>query len=134
VVTSDQAKEAEFPNVDHQEPAGTYTPGAALAGGVIGATLGGLAAVAGAAATGGTALLVTGGIAAWAGGVAGGLVGAMMTRGVEPEVANYYDQAVTEGKILVAAEDETPNQARTLAAAEAVFAATGAEPLPLPKG
>lgn len=134
IVTSDHYKEALLPRVHHEDPAGTHTPATTLAGSLIGATLGGLVVVAAAAATGGAALLVSGGIAAWAGGVAGGLIGAMMSRGVEPEIANYYNQAVLDGKILVAAEDEGPRQATQLAAAEAVFSALGAEPLPLPEG
>ena len=58
-------------------------------------------------------------MAAGTGGVAGGLVGAMMTRGVEKEMANFYNQEVTAGKILVGAEDHGPQQCRRLASAEA---------------
>jgi hypothetical protein len=134
VVTSDHAKEALLPTVKHEQPAGTYTPLTALAGGILGAALGGLAIVGGALASGSMSLVAAGPAAAWFGGVAGGLVGAMMSRGVEREVANFYDQAVTEGKILVAAEDEGPHQAEMLAAAERVLADAGAAPLPLPVG
>src|SRR5262245_10615890 len=81
VMCSEESARRHFHEFDHQEPAGTYTPGAVLGGGAIGATLGGLAAVAG-AMVGGLPLLVAGGLALWTGGVVGGLVGAMMTRGV----------------------------------------------------
>ena len=131
VVCSDQAKEAHFREFEHDEPAGSYTPGAVAAGGAIGAALGGLTVLAGAVTTGGLALLAAGGLAAWTGGVVGGLVGAMMTRGVEHEIADYYDQAVTAGKILVAAEDHSEAQRQSLARAEQILAECGAEPMAL---
>jgi hypothetical protein len=137
VVCSDEAVERHFKDFRKQEPAGTYTPITAVGGGAIGAALGGLAVVAGGLATGGIGLLATAGIAAWAGGVAGGLVGAMMSRGVEKELANYYQQAVIDGDILVAVEvDEeasaSPN--RDLARASQILADAGAKPLKLPEG
>lgn len=88
VVCSDETRERYFANLEHQEPAGTFTPAAAAAGGDLGAVLGGLTVFAAAAATGGVALWAAGPTTAWAGGVVGGLIGAMMTRGVEKEIAN----------------------------------------------
>jgi hypothetical protein len=134
VVCSDETKERYFSEFDHQQPAGTHTPTATIAGGTIGALLGGLTVVASAIATGSLALWAAGPITAWAGGVAGGLVGAMMTRGVEKELANFYQQAVVAGQILVAAEDHGPNSARRLAQAAQILADSGAKPLPLPEG
>jgi hypothetical protein len=131
VVCSDETKERHFREFEHQEPAGTFTPKAAITGGTIGAVVGGLAVVVSAAATGSLALWAAGPISAWAGGIAGGLVGAMMTRGVEKELANFYQQAVLEGRILVAVEDT--NEAALSKAAE-VLAAAGAKPLPLREG
>jgi hypothetical protein len=99
--------------------------------------LGGLAAVAGGIATGGIGLVATAGIAAWAGGVFGGLVGAMMSRGVEKELADYYQQAVIEGDLLVAVEvdeDSSATPRRDLAAASQVLSAAGAKPLKLREG
>ena len=55
----------------------------------------------------------------------------MMTRGVEKELADYYDQAVVRGKILVAAEDRNPAGRARLAEAARVLEEAGAEPLPL---
>jgi hypothetical protein len=133
VMCSDESVERHFKEFEHQKPAGSHTPAAAAAGSVIGAAIGGLAAVAGLITTGGLAVLAAGGLAAWTGGVVGGLVGAMMTRGVEKELANFYDQALTEGKILVAAEDAANNQTR-LNQAERIIADSGAEPMPLPEG
>jgi hypothetical protein len=134
VVCSDEHKERHFKAFEHQEPAGTNTPAAAAVGGTIGAALGGLSAVAAGAATGGLALVVAGGAAAWAGGVLGGFLGAMMTRGTEKEPADYYQQAVRRGDLLVAVEVEGPQADVALARAERIFAETGAAPLPLTEG
>ena len=46
VICSDPAKERHFKDFEHQDEAGEHTPEAATAGGVIGATLGGLTALA----------------------------------------------------------------------------------------
>jgi hypothetical protein len=137
VVCSNEAVERHFQEFHKQEPAGTYTPASAVGGGAIGAALGGLAAVVGGLATGGLGLLATAGIAAWAGGVAGGLVGAMMSRGVERELANFYQQAVIDGDILVAvevSEDSSKTPRRDLARASQILAEAGAKPLKLPEG
>lgn len=134
VVCSDETKELYFREFEHQEPAGTFTPTASIAGGTIGALVGGLAVVASALATGSMALWAAGPISAWAGGVAGGLVGAMMTRGVEKELANFYQQAVMNGQILVAAEDHSPGSEKHLAQAARVLTDAGAQPLPLAEG
>ncbi len=133
VICSDQTKERYFREFEHQEPAGTFTPTASIAGGTIGALLGGATVIASAVATGSLALWAAGPITAWAGGVAGGLVGAMMTRGVEKELANFYQQAVLEGQILVAAE---AGDARgpSLGEAAQILAEAGAKPLALPEG
>jgi hypothetical protein len=134
VLCSDKAVERHFREFEHEEPAGTFTPAAAAAGGAIGATLGGLAAIAGVVTTGGAAVLAAGAVAALSGGVVGGLIGAMMTRGVEKELANFYDQALTAGKILVGVEPTGDRIAERLAAAERVLAESGADPQPLPEG
>ncbi|MCI0332433.1 MAG: hypothetical protein L0228_04325 [Planctomycetes bacterium] len=134
VVCSDDTKERYFREFEHQDPAGTYTPAAAVVGGTIGAALGGFTVIASAVATGSLALWAAGPITAWAGGVAGGLVGAMMTRGVEKELANYYQQAVVGGLILVAAEDHGPNHEASLSRAAKILDDAGAKPVPLPEG
>lgn len=134
VVCSDRAKEEHFREFEHEEPAGSYTPAAVAVGGAIGAALGGLTVLAGAVTTAGLGLLAAGGLAAWTGGIVGGLVGAMMTRGVERELADYYDQAVTAGKILVAAEDHSEGQRQRLARADQILCECGAEPVALREG
>jgi hypothetical protein len=134
VVCSDETKERYFSEFEHQQPAGTFTPAAAITGGTIGALLGGLTVVASAVATGGLALWAAGPITVWFGGVAGGLVGAMMTRGVEKELANFYQQAVVSGQILVAAEDHSANRSQMLAKAEKILAESGAQPMQMQEG
>jgi len=134
VVCSAEIVQRHFQQFEHQDPAGTNTPAATLAGGAIGAALGGLAAVAGAMTFGGAALLVAGGLALWGGGVVGGLVGAMMTRGVEKELANFYNQALEQGQILVAAEQHDPRSKASLERAAEIFATHGVDPLPLREG
>jgi hypothetical protein len=134
VICSDPAKERHFTEFEHQDRAGEHTPEAATTGGVIGATLGGLTALAGVVATGGIGLVAAGAIGAWAGGVVGGLVGAMVTRGFEKEAADFYDQAVVAGRILVAAEYHGPRQDEMLAKAARILERAGAEPLSLREG
>jgi hypothetical protein len=134
VICSDKSKERHFEAFHHQDSAGSHTGAAAAIGGAIGATLGGFAAVVGTVATGGIALLAAGGIAAWGGAAVGGLVGAMMTRGIEKELANFYDQAVVQGKILVAVDDPKTADSGRLAEAVHVFEQAGAEPVSLPEG
>ena len=134
VLCSNEAVERHFKEFEHQDPAGTHTAGTTLVGGTIGAVLGGLSVVAGAVATGGVALLATAPIAMWGGGAAGGLIGAMMSRGVERELANFYDQAVAKGNILVAIDLHESPQASRLSEAARILAEEGAEPMSLPEG
>ena len=136
VVCSEETVQKHFEAFEHQDPAGTNTPAAALAGGACGAGLAGLAAAVlmSVASLGGAALIAIGGIALWGGGVVGGLVGAMMTRGVEKELANFYNQAVEQGKILVAAEQHDPARNAMLDRASEIFIKHNAEPLPLDEG
>jgi len=134
VVCSDETKEQYFREFEHQEKAGSNTPAAAATGGAIGATLGGVAAGAMGLAIGGVPLVVAGGIGLMAGAVWGGFIGAMTTRGIEHEAADYYDQAVQDGKLLVTVEVTSPSASPGLEKAEAILSAAGAEPLPLTKG
>jgi TRAP-type mannitol/chloroaromatic compound transport system permease large subunit len=134
VVCSDDHKERYFRDFEHQDPAGTFAPQAALTGAVIGALLGGVPVIGAAVATGSVLLWVAGPAAAGALGIAGGLVGAMATRGIEKELANYYQQAVIKGAILVAAEASGSNQKQQMVAAAQIFSDLGAKPLPLAEG
>lgn len=134
VMCSAESVQQHFKQYENQDPAGAHTPGAALAGGVLGAALGGLAAVAGLATAGGAVILVGGSLSLLTGGIVGGLVGAMMTRGVEKELANFYDQEVTRGRILVAVEEKDAGRQGILDRAGQIFAQHGVASLPLSEG
>jgi hypothetical protein len=133
VVCSDKHREKLFQEFEHQDPAGTTTPEKAVAGGAVGAAVGGLAAIV-LAVTGGIAFLIAGGVIVAGATTFGTLVGAMMSRGVEKELANFYDQEVEKGKLLVAAEDEGPHSAAHLIQAERILADADAVPMKLPEG
>jgi len=134
VVTSDPRKAAIFHEFEHQEPAGANTPAAVAAGGAIGATLGSVATGAVGVATGGIPLIVAGGIGLMAGAGWGSFIGAMLTRGIEKEAANFYDQEVQRGKLLVTVDECPCEGGPTLQDAERILAEAGAAPLPLPEG
>ena len=132
VICSDKNVERRFEQFHHQDRAGEHTPEAAMTGGLMGATLGGLTAI-GLVASGGTALLAAGGFAIF-GGVAGSLIGAFVTRGLEKELADYYDQAVVQGSILVAAERKDDASGASLSEAARILEANGAQAVALPSG
>ncbi|MEX1025132.1 MAG: hypothetical protein WD226_08645 [Planctomycetota bacterium] len=120
-----------FEGIENVDSSGENTPERAVAGGAIGALLGGATAAVGMAATGGAGLLVVGPFlgAAAAGGVAGGFLGAMSTRGIEPEIADYFDQALQRGQVLVAVE---PDGKPPLTEAHRILEEHGAETKRLP--
>jgi hypothetical protein len=133
VIASDRHVEDHFKEFEHQPPAGAKTSEAVKKGGAIG-ILGGLSALAGVLTTGGLGLLVAGLALIPTGAVVGGFVGAMMTQGIEKELAYYYDQAVEDGRILVAVEYRGPNPEQRLERAEEILAQSGAEPVELSEG
>lgn len=134
VICSDETKESYFRRYEHQKPAGANTPVAATAGGAIGASILGLTVAAVGVATGNVPLIFAGGAGAWTGAVWGGFIGAMMTRGFEKEAADYYDQAVVSGKIMISVEHHGPQAAARLEQAEHLLHAAGAETVSLPEG
>ena len=133
VVCSDEHKERSFGEFEHQEPAGRFTSEAVLAGGAIGALLGAIPVVGWAVATGSVIVWIAGSAVTGALTVAGGLVGAMTTRGMEHEVADFYQQAVVDGMILVSVEVDDVDQQPNLPAAADIFATHGARPIELRK-
>lgn len=106
----------------------------ASAGGALGATLGGLTAAVGLISTAGIPVVVAGAMAGvLSGSVVGGLAGAMVHRGVEKESADYFDQAVADGKILISVEPADGTRER-LAEAAAALKEAGAHPISLLEG
>jgi len=135
VVCSDDVKERHFRAFEHEDPAGRNTPVAASIGGAIGATVGGLAVTTAGVATGNVPLAISGGAAGVVtGGVLGGFLGAMMTRGTEKAAADFYDQGVVDGRILVAVEVHGDGAEQSLARAEEILLEAGAKPVPLAEG
>src|SRR5262245_50365398 len=132
VVCSNQRKEgAIHGEVERPKPDVEYPMRAIGTGGAIGATIGGLALATVAAATGGVGLLAAGAVLMAGGAIGGAFVGAMSTRGLEGELGAYYEQAVRQGDVLVAAEAHGPEGERRLAEAERVLERAGAHPVPL---
>jgi len=134
VVCSDEAKERHFRQYEHQDPAGSHTEGSVAAGTSIGAAVGGLTAIAVGAATGAVPLIIAGAAGLSAGSALGGFLSAMITRGGEKELANFYDQNIRDGKILVAVECHGPQAPSRLARAAKIIAEEGADPVALPEG
>lgn len=134
VVCSDELKERHFRAFEHTEPAGTNTPAAAAIGGALGAAVLGASTAAAGSLIGLDAAAAMGGAGLWTGTIFGGFLGAMLSRGTENELANFYSQAVQDGKILIAAEAHGDGAEAELARAAAILAEKGAEPLPLPEG
>ncbi|MBX3437926.1 MAG: hypothetical protein KF861_10580 [Planctomycetaceae bacterium] len=106
VVCSQEACELELAPYIHEHPAGSKTQDALNKSGLAALGLGSAAILAGLATTAGAAIMVVGAFSGLA--IAGTFVAVMMTRGAEKELADYYDQALTHGKILVGVETSEP--------------------------
>ena len=65
-------------------------------------------------------------------GVTGSFIGAMLTRGVEKEAADFYDQELRRGQILVVVEDKTDHP--HFDDADRVLREAGAVPFSLREG
>lgn len=92
----------------HEDPAGAHASDALDIAGVSALGLGTAALVVGVLTTAGTALVAIG---AFSGLAIGGTFAALMsTRGMEKELADYFDQAVSHGKILVGVETNDPTR------------------------
>lgn len=109
VVCSEEACQREFSEFVHEHPAGSEAGGVLKASGVAALGLGTAAVATGLVTTAGTAIVAVGTISGLA--IAGTLVALMITRGAEKELADFYDQSITHGKIVVAVEtDDTGRQ------------------------
>ncbi|MBX3442113.1 MAG: hypothetical protein KF774_06880 [Planctomyces sp.] len=132
VLCSDEAKEQKFERFRNpqENPGMADAAGGAVAGGLLGAGLGGLLA-AGLVTGAGIVVLAAGASLAAGGAVAGSFIGAMQSRGEEGPLANYYDQALTAGDLLVAVQEDGPDRETALQSADRVFRDAGARPVPL---
>jgi len=135
IFCSDDACRRHFGLGDVEPPSGARTPSWARRGGILGSLLAGIGVVAGIVTAGGTLVFAAGALVPVliGGGVAGSFAGAMASRGVEKEAADYFDQAVEAGDVLVAVQtsDDDPDR---LALAGRTLAAAGARPIPLREG
>ena len=134
VVCSDPQKEAHFREFERQEPAGYYTPRAVVGGAVIGSVIGLAMALLVRLNFDVLEALIAGLLFVPFGGIAGGFLGAMLTRNAEKELADFYDQGVEPGSIVVAAEDHSERADQTLPIAEKIMGREGVRPLELPEG
>ncbi len=125
---------AAHEDVRNVAPAGAHTRKAIVIGAASGCVLASAAVALGAALTGGFGPTAIGPLlgAAVVGAVAGGFVGAMMTRGYEPEISDYFDQALRKGQYLVSVEEREGGP--PLSSADAVFRRAGVKSLPMRKG
>lgn len=116
----EQATGEEVESLDHEDT----TVSSGIAGGVIG----GLAALAGVALTGGIGILAVGPIVA--GGLTGTLLGVLVGSGVDEETARFYEQAVTDGNVLVAVHLDDESFAKATRA-DQVLRESGSAPVTL---
>lgn len=126
VMVADKAKREAFKDLPEPAPAGNKPAAAIATGGLVGASIGGLVLAATSIATGGLALLAAG-VLVGGGAVAGAFTGAMSTFGFENDKADYYSQALQEGRILVVADVRGEGNADKLAMAERILENAGAD-------
>lgn len=128
VVCSQESCEREFAEFIHEHPAGSEADHALNVAGAGALGLGAAAVAAGVLTTAGTAIMIIGAMSGLA--IAGTLAALMVTRGAEKALADYYDQAVSHGKILVAVEtDDTLRQRQ----ADRILGHEGEEQTAIPK-
>jgi hypothetical protein len=132
VLCSDEGKEKHFRGYQHEHEAvdDEHTLESAAVGGLTGAAVGGLIA-AGMTTIAGLAIFSAGAGLLVGGAVAGTFIGAMQSRGEEGALADFYDQSLTQGDLLVAVEDDDPGYDERLKLAEDIFRRGGASPVPL---
>lgn len=133
VICSDKKLESPFREFEHQKLSGVHTEKAIVLGGIAGVILGAALALTGLMAMGRLDLFLTVVVVAGVGGMTGTFVGAMLTRGTEKELADFYDQSVIHGKILVSAEARGPSSEVQLDRASRILAQAGAVPIALPE-
>jgi hypothetical protein len=108
VLCSDEKRLKPFRNFVEEKPAGSQTDSAITTAGTVGLGLGTAVIATSLVTTGGAALFAIGAFAGVA--LVGTFAAAMLTRGTERELADYYDQAITHGKLLVAVDTEDPRK------------------------
>ena len=132
VICPEKFKDQFMPNVPQAEEPGTSAAEGMAAGGVFGATLGGLALAAAAIGTGGLALVPAAAVLVGGGALAGTFSGLVMADGYGKGVGEYYEQAMQLGKIVVGVDIEGADTQDRLNQAAHILAEAGAEYLEPP--
>ena len=128
VLCSRESYSKEFAEFVDESPGLEKTNDALNKSGWAALGLGAFAAATGLITAGGSAVMTIGVFYGLA--ITGTLASLFVSRGVEKELADYYDQAVTLGKILVAVEAEDPQRQIQ---AEEILAKSGNKTAALPK-
>jgi hypothetical protein len=127
VICPDEFKDQFTTDVAQAEGPGSTALEGIAAGGVLGATLGGIALMAAAIGTGGAALIPAAPILVGGGAIAGGFSGLIMADGYSKGVGEYYEQAIQLGKIVVGVQIEGKGSEARLERAARILAESGAE-------
>lgn len=131
LVVSEETRERHFPHREEADEHGeTDLATSATGGGLLGMLAGGLGAAGMATATG-MALVTVGPSLLVGGAVVGAFLGAMRTRGHEGELADFYDQALTRGGILVGVDTTQVPSAALSQRADEILQIRGARFVPL---
>ncbi|TWT47885.1 hypothetical protein KOR42_40830 [Thalassoglobus neptunius] len=128
VVCSMDACEREFKEFIHQHPGEEKRNDALNKSGLAALGMGAAAVAAGLLTTAGTAVAILG--VFFGAALTGTFAALMVTRGAEKEVADYYDQAITSGKIIVAVETEDVERQKV---ADRILSHGGGEQTALPR-
>jgi hypothetical protein len=127
VICPDQFKGQFHPDVPSAEEPGSYATEGMAAGGVLGATLGGLALAAATIGTGGAALIPAATVLIGGGALAGTFGGLVMADGYDKGVGEYYDQAIQLRKIVVGVHLEGEESSARLDKAARILEEAGAD-------
>lgn len=129
VLCSDEARERHYEEMAGGKGTAPDDDEGISASSAIGVSLGGFAVLGSVVATGGVSLVAAG--ALFGLGITGTLVGMMASRGIEGDLADFYDQEVGRGKLLVAVESDDPDR---LERAAELLRNAGSHPLELDRG
>jgi hypothetical protein len=126
VLCPDKFKDQLSPDIPRAEHPGDNAKQGIVAGGVLGATLGGLALAAVAIGTGGVAWLPAATVLIGGGAIAGGFSGLIMADGYGKGLGEYYEQAIQLGNIVVGVHIEGEDSTARLEDAARILAESGA--------
>lgn len=105
IISSDKEGLKRFDSQDTEDVSDENQSEAVGTAGAAGLGLGGAAIAAGAIATGGVPLMVVGAFAGIA--AAGTFAALMLSRGMQPELSDFYEQALLKGQFLVVVEPQS---------------------------